>query len=86
MQTIKVYTTNYCPYCTAAKRFLEQQKWAYEEINLEQQPELRMKLSQENQGWRTVPMIFVGNTFIGGYTDMLKWHQEQKLVPLVEST
>jgi glutaredoxin 3 len=80
---VRVYTTNVCPYCVAAKRLLKELGVDFEEINLENQHELRMKLSQENGGWRTVPMIFVGDRFIGGFTDMKAVHDRGALLPMI---
>jgi glutaredoxin 3 len=70
MQEITVYTTSVCPYCIAAKRLLGQRNLPFKEVNLERDPALRQKLSEENNGYRTVPMIFIGTEFIGGYTEL----------------
>jgi glutaredoxin 3 len=83
MNRIRLYSTSYCPYCVSAKRFLQQQKLDFDEESLDGKDELRAKLSQENGGWRTVPMIFVGSKFIGGYQDMMALHQQQKFLALV---
>ncbi len=80
MREVKIYTTNVCPYCVQAKRLLTQLKVPYEEINLENQPALRQKLSEENNGYRTVPMIFIDGTFIGGYTELAALHKQGKLI------
>lgn len=79
MQPIRVYTTSVCPYCVSAKRLLKEQGLPFEEINLEKDPDLRMKLSKENGGWRTVPMIFIGKTFVGGFDDLKALHDAGKL-------
>ena len=84
MQAIRVYTTNVCPYCTSAKRLLKQAGYTYEEINLEENPDLRMKLARENGGWRTVPMIFIGKDFIGGFDDLKKLFDSGHLKDKVE--
>ena len=80
---VRVYTTNVCPYCVAAKRLLKELGVDFEEISLENQQELRMQLSRENGGWRTVPMIFVGEKFIGGFTDMKSVHDRGELLPMI---
>lgn len=69
---IVVYRTNYCPFCDMAKRLLQQHQYEFEEVNLDGQDELRMKLSKENGGWRTVPMIFIGDEFVGGFDELNK--------------
>ena len=81
---VRVYTTNVCPYCVAAKRMLKELNVSFEEINLENQHELRMQLSRENGGWRTVPMIFIGEKFIGGFTDMKAIHDRGELLPMIQ--
>lgn len=78
-KNIKVYTTNICPYCVQAKRLLSKLGLAYEEISLEGKHEERVQLSQENSGWRTVPMIFIDDQFVGGYTELEKLYREGKL-------
>ncbi len=70
MQEITVYTTPVCPYCVSAKRLLSQKGLPFKEVDLEKDPALRQKLSAENGGYRTVPMIFIGKEFIGGYTEL----------------
>ena len=69
-KNVKVYSTDYCPYCTQAKTLLTAEGIAFEEIDLTNQPEKRAKLSEENNGYRTVPMIFIGDEFIGGFSEL----------------
>lgn len=66
---IRIYTKVPCPYCVAATRFIENLGLVYEEIDLTNEPEQLMEL-KNRYGWTTVPMIFFGDDFIGGYTDM----------------
>jgi len=80
MREVKIYTTEVCPYCVQAKRLLTQLKVHYEEISLEDKPDLRRKLSEENNGYRTVPMIFIDGKFIGGYTELAALHKQGKLI------
>jgi glutaredoxin 3 len=83
MNTIKLYTTASCPYCESAKRLFKSLGLAYEEINLEGRHEERQRLSEENGGWRTVPMIFVGDRFLGGFNDVKALHDKGLFLPLV---
>ncbi len=83
MVKVKIYTTTICPYCNAAKNLFKSIKVEYEEINLDDNSDLRAKLSMENNGWRTVPMIFIGNTFIGGFDDTNKLYKEGSLFKLL---
>ena len=70
MQEITVYTTQVCPYCISAKRLLQQRGLRYKEVDLSSDHALRQRLSDENEGWRTVPMIFIGKEFVGGFTEL----------------
>ena len=75
MPDIKLYTTPHCPYCTAAKRLLNAGGFSFEETDVAADPELRAKLSAENNGYRTVPMIFIDGKFIGGFTELASLQQ-----------
>ncbi len=72
MQTsdVVIYTTQVCGYCAAAKRFLQEKGILFKEVDLSRDHALRQRLSAENAGYRTVPMIFIGKEFIGGYTEL----------------
>lgn len=83
MVKVKIYTTTVCPYCNAAKELFKSIKIEYEEINLDDDPDLRAKLSMENNGWRTVPMIFIGGKFIGGFDDTNKLYKNGTLLTLL---
>jgi glutaredoxin 3 len=45
-----------------------------------------MRLAEENEGWRTVPMIFIGDRMIGGFSEAKSLQQEGKLLELVNET
>ena len=70
MNKIKIYTSNYCAYCSAAKHLLESKDYDFEEINMEGNQELMIEIMQKS-GQRTVPQIFVGEKSIGGYQELL---------------
>lgn len=84
MATITIYTTDYCGYCRAAKRFFEQKGFAYEEIDLSDDDAGRAAL-RERTGRTTVPQIFVGDTHVGGYDDMRALDARGGLEPLVRA-
>jgi glutaredoxin 3 len=79
MSDIKLYTKTTCPYCHALKDLLSEKGLTYEEILLDDKPDLRIKLMEENNGWRTVPMLFINGQFLGGYTDFKKIVEEGEL-------
>jgi glutaredoxin 3 len=84
MQPVRIYTTNYCGYCVRAKDFLSRKGVSYEEIDVTGNDEMRARLVEMSGGMRTVPQIFIGDTHVGGYTDLVKLDGEGKLQPLLE--
>jgi glutaredoxin 3 len=77
-----MYVTNWCPYCTQAKRLLESIDVEWDEINIEQQGMSREELSKITGG-HTVPQIVIGDTPVGGYTELWALQQSGKLAELL---
>ena len=75
---VKVYTTNWCPYCANAKRFLNEKNIEFKEINIETEGMSREDL-EKITGGRTVPQIVIDDTPIGGYEDLIALDSEGKL-------
>ncbi|MCH2535418.1 MAG: glutaredoxin 3 [Bdellovibrionales bacterium] len=69
MKEIKLYSWSYCPYCVSAKKLLQQKGYNFEEVILDgKDAELEALRAKTQQ--RTVPQIFVGEEFIGGYSEL----------------
>ena len=69
MKPVKIYSKNYCPYCSRAKSLLDRKGVNYEEINLEGKKDEMAALIKET-GMRTVPQIYIGDYFVGGFTEL----------------
>jgi len=82
MSQVKIYTTSVCPYCIRAKNLFKSLNVPFEEVSLERNPGLRQQLSEQHN-WRTVPMIFVGDQFLGGFDDVNALHRAGKLTPML---
>ena len=67
---VTVYTSQFCGFCTAAKRLLERQAITYEEIDLSQDHAQRQAIIDKT-GWRTVPVICVDEQLVGGYQELM---------------
>lgn len=81
---VTIYTRAWCGYCTQAKRFLTTVKGVqFEEIDLTGDDAGRQSLA-ERTGQRTVPQIFVGETHVGGYTDLIALDRSGGLDPLLK--
>jgi glutaredoxin 3 len=66
---VKIYTRDYCGYCTAALRLLDEKGVAYEHVNATGDQKTRTWLVQAT-GRSTVPQIFIDDKPIGGYDDL----------------
>lgn len=78
MKPVKLYSKDPCPYCVRAKNFFEQKGIPFEEIDMTNDMDALNAL-KEKTGWKTVPMIFIGDELIGGYTDLKALDDEGKL-------
>lgn len=80
MAHVKVYTTPICPYCAQAKMLLQNKGAAFEEIGMQSlSPADRQALMQKTNNYRTVPQIFIGDTFVGGFDQLAALEREGKL-------
>lgn len=70
MSQVEIYTTDFCPYCTAAKRLLDKRGVEYTEIDMARDHEGRVRLV-ERTGLMTFPQIVINGETLGGY-DQLK--------------
>ncbi len=83
MQHVKMYTTEYCPYCVQAKNLLQRRGVEQiEEIRVDHDPKLRIAMMQLT-GRRTVPQIFIGATHVGGCDDLIELDRAGELAALL---
>lgn len=83
MQTVKMYTTAVCPYCTRAKQILKARGVEQiDEVRVDMLPEERQKM-MDLTGRRTVPQIFIGSTHVGGCDDLMALDSRGGLTPLL---
>jgi glutaredoxin 3 len=68
MSQVVIYTTSYCPYCTAAKALLRSKNVQFHEIDVTDDPARRTEMEKLSRR-RTVPQIFIDGKPIGGYDD-----------------
>ena len=79
---ITIYSTAICPYCVAAKNFLKSKGLSWNEIRIDTAPGERDKMVQKTRR-TSVPQIFVGDTHVGGYDDMMALHRAGRFEPLL---
>jgi len=86
MQAVKMYTTQFCPYCVRAKQILKAKGVeAIDEVRVDELPAERVKM-MEITGRRTVPQIFIGDTHVGGCDDLMALDSRGGLVPLLNGS
>ena len=79
MAVIEIYSKGYCPYCTRAKALLAQKSVAYQEFEIDKNPELRPEMIARSNGSTTVPQIFINDKHIGGCDDLFDLNDAGKL-------
>ena len=85
MNTVKMYTTQVCPYCIRAKQLLKQRGVdSIDEVRVDLQPDERRQM-EELTGRRTVPQIFIGDTHVGGCDDLIALDRAGRLMPLLQA-
>ena len=84
MQPVRMYSTEWCPYCQRAKALLKQRGVeSFEDIRLDIEPSQRAAMIQET-GRYTVPQIFIGDTHVGGCDELMALDRRGALRPLLE--
>ncbi len=70
MPRIEIYSSHWCPFCDRAKRLLRAKRVAFEQIDVDADPNLRQEMMHRAGGRRTVPQIFVDGAHIGGSDEL----------------
>lgn len=71
---ITIYSTAVCPYCVAAKNFLKSKGQTWTEVRIDLDPQERSRMQALTKR-TSVPQIFIGDTHVGGYDDMIALHR-----------
>jgi len=78
MSEYTLYTKDGCGYCVHAKNLLKSKGFTYQEINIPRQAsrdDVQLKVTEagSNVAVRSVPQIFHGDDYIGGFTELQKY-------------
>ncbi len=77
---ITIYSTPVCPYCVHAKNLLTAKGLEFQDVSMMSlSADERSELMQKTNNYRTVPQIFIGDTFIGGFDDLNQLNQSGEL-------
>ena len=84
MSGVVMYSSRFCPFCSAAKRLLATRGVAFEEIDVDFDPARRVEMSARAGGRHTVPQIFIGEHHVGGCDELYALEQAGELDALLE--
>ena len=79
---VTIYRTRVCPFCVLAARLFDRKRIVYEEIYLDGKDDERAELMNRTN-WRTVPQIFIGDQFVGGFQEVAQLDQQGKLDAMI---
>lgn len=71
MPKVTMYSTALCSFCVMAERLLLRKGiTVIEKIRVDLEPERRLEMMEKTHR-RTVPQIYIGETHIGGFNDLV---------------
>lgn len=82
MTKVELYTTAWCPFCVRAKQLLNSKNVAFEDTDVDREPQQRAVMMQRG-GARTVPQIFINDHAIGGCDELFALERAGELDALL---
>lgn len=81
MVDIKLYIKTYCPFCQKAVSLLESKNLSFDLIDVleNEQNEEEFEKLKEKFDHHTVPMIFIDNKMIGGFSELLELDENNEI-------
>lgn len=78
-----VFSKSYCPYCDDAKEMLKDLEVDFGSIEMDNERDQEfLNYLHSHSGFKTYPKIYVGTKCIGGFSDMKKMFDNNKLFAL----
>jgi len=84
MKRVVIYTTKSCHYCLKAKSLLERKGVRYEELRVDDTPELVSEAVERSGGRKTVPQIFFDELHVGGCDELHVLEEENRLDSMLD--
>jgi len=75
---VTVYGNSSCPWCKKMKQHLRPNRDVYVELAPHLMPAFKRYITPRIQGQTSIPIVFVGTKFIGGYEDYMKFIRNLK--------
>ena len=83
MKPVRIYTTPICPYCVRAKNLLKKKGADIQEVDVFMDEAARAEMEAKSGGARSVPQIFIGDTYVGGCDELYALEKDGRLDPLL---
>ena len=84
MKKITIYSSLICSYCKTKKKILTNEGLNFNEIIIDDKPDLREEMIKRAHGKYTVPQIFFDDESIGGFDQLSILKKKQSIKSLVE--
>ena len=81
---VTIYTTGWCGFCMQAKALLARNNVSFREVDVSDGPELRAEMVARS-GRRTVPQVFIGERYLGGFDELAAAERSGELDRLLEA-
>lgn len=81
---VTVYAADWCPFCQRAKMLLDSKGVDYVLYDTDAEPARKQEMQSFGSA-HTVPQIFVGETLVGGYTELATLEMKKQLDGLLAS-
>ena len=84
MQSVVIYSSDWCPYCIRAKQLLTHKGVAFNEVKVDGKPDVRAEMTRKARQ-TSVPQICIGDTHVGGCDDLYALERAGKLDALLKA-
>ena len=84
MKPVTIYVTPFCGYCLAAKRLLRDKGVEFSEVDVSAEPSRRAEMISQAHGRSTVPQVFIGDEFVGGFDEIYELDRTGRLDPMLK--
>lgn len=85
MTYIILYTKKNCPFSSAAIELCNSLRLPFKEFSIDgnhpKYIEIKTKLFQKHNHY-SFPIVIIGNTVLGGFSELKKTHENKKLYPM----
>jgi len=82
MKKVKIYFSEYCPYCKSVEALMKKKNISFEKIDVDSDISLRQEML-EISGRTSVPQVFVNDLHLGGCDDVYDLENKGKLDSLI---